>query len=77
MKLTIENTTKIVQLETPQGSVPARIWEGTTETGIPVHCYITRVSVASDQDTSQFDRELSECRAPSPAVNALPLSLVL
>jgi hypothetical protein len=73
LKVTIESTTKITHLN----GVPARIWEGKTASGIPVHCYITRVAVAGDQDTSQFERELQEHSAPSPEVRAIPLRLIL
>ncbi len=73
MKLTIENTTKIVELD----GVPARVWEGHSESGIPVHCYVVRVGVAEDQDRAQFERELTETRPPSPAVEAIPLRLIL
>lgn len=73
MKITIENTTKIVSLN----GMPARIWEGYSESGTPVHCYVTRIAVADGQDTSQFERELQEQRAPSAAVSEIPLSLVL
>ena len=73
MKLQIESTTKIVQVN----GVPARIWEGETESGIPVHCYVTRVAVASDADHEEFERELEEHRVPSVDVQAIPLSLIL
>ena len=73
MKVTLENTTKLVTVN----GVPARIWEGQTESGIAVHCYITRIAVREDEDTSAFDEELKQCRAPSEAVEALPLRLIL
>jgi hypothetical protein len=77
MKVTLESTTKIVELKTDAGVVPARIWEGTTESGVKVHAYVTRIAVARDDDTSQFERELKECRAPSPEVQAIPLRMIL
>jgi len=73
MELQIESTTKIVYLN----GVPARVWEGHTSSGIPVHCYITRVAVAEDKDQAQFAAELLECRKPSPAIESLPLSMIL
>jgi hypothetical protein len=73
VKITIESTTKIVQVD----GVPARIWEGQTETGIPVHCYITRIAAARDVDLKQFERELREERSPSIDVAAIPLRLIL
>lgn len=78
MKITIEKTSKIVELETETGVVPARIWEGHTDSGIPVICYITRIAVANTEgvDHSQFHRELSEQRAPSAEVIAIPSQIL-
>jgi hypothetical protein len=72
MKLTIESTSKIVHVN----GVPARIWEGHTESGIPVHCYVTRVAVHKSEDCSQFERELQETRRPSPQVEGISLRMV-
>lgn len=78
MKITVESTTKLVLLNTGDGKpVPARIWEGHTDSGIPVHVYITRIAVDRTEDTSQFERELVEQRAPSAAIEAFPSRLVL
>lgn len=73
MRITLENTSKIVELN----GIPARIWEGRTESGIQIHAFITRVAVRNDADCSEFERDLQETRAPSPAVAALPTKLVL
>lgn len=73
MKIALESTTRIVQLN----GVPARIWEGTTESGVHVIAFVTRVAVRDDQDTSQFERELQECRPPSADARAFPTRLVL
>lgn len=77
MKLIIESTTKCVDLVVDGKIVPARIWEGHTESGIPVHCYITRVAVDQDQNHAQFEAELRECRTPSAEIQAIPLRLIL
>lgn len=82
MKITIESTTKIVEIrQTESGAlsrpIPARIWEGHTESGIAVHCYVTRIAVAPDKDQRAFERELQTCRAPSPEVEALPARMIL
>lgn len=78
MKIMIESTSKVVQLETSPGrTVPARIWEGHTESGIPVHCYITRIACPEGADQSQFQRELQEQRVPSADVLAIPLRMIL
>jgi hypothetical protein len=74
MKITIESTTRIVTIN----GAPARVWEGTSENDIPVIAVIARISVRDDQDTSQFERELRECRPPSPdAVRAFDARLIL
>lgn len=74
MKITVESTTKTVELN----GVPARVWEGETASGIPVHCFITRIAVAREADCSEFERELQEHRPPvNPDVAAIPLRLIL
>lgn len=77
MKITLESTTKVVMLEGEGGIMPARIWEGTTESGIKVHAFITRIATPQDADPAQFKAELQEQRPPSADVAAYPLRLVL
>jgi len=84
MKITIESTKKIVQLELDGALIPARIWQGHTDSGIPVACFITRISpdvLLSDPNhyelTAQFDRELIECVPPNDRVLAIPLKFIL
>ena len=73
MKITIESTTKIVELN----GVECRIWEGHTEKGVPIHCFIPRIAVRDDQDCSQFEADLIEKRAPSADTAAIPLRMIL
>jgi hypothetical protein len=74
MKIAIESTTKIVMID----GLPARVWEGETESGIAVHCYITRISaLAGERELSEFEKELVEHKAPSAEVAAIPLRLIL
>ncbi len=81
MKITITSTTKMAELITDRGSaVAARIWEGETETGIPVHCFIVRIAPGippSDPRQDVFEQELLEQEAPSADVMAYPLRLIL
>lgn len=77
MQVTLRSTTKIVTLITPSGEVPTRIWEGATAAGIEVHAYVTRIAADQNADTTQFDAELQEHRAPSPRIEAIPLRLIL
>ena len=73
MKITIESTAKIVTVN----EVPARIWEGQTESGIPVHCYVTRIAVHNNENHEQFEKELLEQRVPSAAIEGISLRLIL
>ncbi len=73
VRATLESTSKVVLVD----GVPARIWEGRTESGISFHAFVTRVAVARDADNSLFEAELRETRAPSPDVAAYPQRLVL
>lgn len=68
MQVQLESTDKIVELQTPSGIVPARIWEGTTANGIKCHAFITRIAVHKDDDAAEFERELQEHRRPSAAL---------
>lgn len=74
MKITIESTHKIVHLD----NVPARIWEGYTESGIKVHCFVTRIAIDKHElRAGEFEKELQEHRAPSPEITAIPLRMIL
>lgn len=76
MKITIEKTNKIVHLD----GVPARVWEGKTESGIAVHCYVTRIAVALEESPEvheQFRKELQETKAPTAEIEAIPLRMIL
>ena len=77
MRITIESTDKCVELRGPDGTMVARIWEGHTESGIPLHAYVTRIAVARIEDLAEFERDLQSHRAPSPEVEAIPLRLLL
>ena len=73
MNITMHSTTKVVTLN----GVPARVWEGTTESGIQVHCFVTRIAVERDLDTTQFEKELQEHQPPSPEIESIPLRMIL
>ncbi len=78
MKITIESTDRIVTARLPGGmdEVPARVWEGSTESGIPVQCLVTRICAPASENLEQFQKELQECRPPS-AVQTFPLRMIL
>jgi hypothetical protein len=81
VKITLESTTKIVELEVGGTKVPGRIWEGTTDSGIPVVALITRIAAETADNPDRlelFRRELEECRPPSPELEGVfPLRMVL
>lgn len=74
MKITIESTTKIVQVN----GIDCRLWEGESERGVKVEALIPRIAALADgQDLSQFQAELKEQRAPSARATAFPLRMLL
>lgn len=77
MQITIESTSQCIMLKTDHGEVEARVWEGKTKSGIPVHCFISRISPQTHDNIDQFEIELKEQKAPSPEVAAYPLRMIL
>jgi hypothetical protein len=67
MKVTLESTDRVVMLVVDGHQVPARLWEGETDSGIRCHAFITRIAVHEQDDASQFERELQACRRPRTA----------
>lgn len=65
MKVTLESTLDHLILKTPDGSVPARRWQGTTESGIVVHAYVTRLFATSVDDTERLEREIVSEQEPT------------
>jgi hypothetical protein len=59
--LTIESTSSIVELVTTHGEIPARVFDGVTESGIPVQCFIARIAVKRPEDVEAFAKELLAC----------------
>ena len=77
MKVTLESTTKIVDLVIDGKTVPARVWQGTTEGGVRCHAFITRIAVHEDDDPEEFNRELIEKAQPRPEIDAIPLRMIV
>lgn len=79
MKVLLTATDMVVEVVGPEGgaSVPGRVWEGTTDTGIAVSCVVTRIAVAREADQAQFEAELSEQRPPTAHPGAWPNRFVL
>lgn len=68
MKANIVSTDQIVDIAAVghPGKTKARVWEGTTEAGVRFTAYIPLVQVNKNDDSSQFEHELSEHKAPEP-----------
>ena len=83
MKVQLESTTKIVELVINGVTVPARLWEGETEGGVPCFALITRIAPAiktpelTAASVAEFERDLKEQRQPSPAMQSFPLRMIL
>jgi hypothetical protein len=84
MKIRIESTSKIVTLVVGGQDVPARVWQGETDGGIPVQCFITRIAPeipksdpGIDELTAEFERDLKRQADPRPTVHAIPLRMIL
>lgn len=72
MKVTLHNTSKVI---TVNGQA-ARIWEGHTEKGVPCFAYVVFIATPIGVDQSEFERDLTECKAPSADVADFPSRMV-
>jgi hypothetical protein len=82
MKIELTNTDRIITLEVNGAEVPARIWEGTDEHGVPVIAAITRIAVPTAAGAAaheRFQRELQETALPPSAMatEAIPMRMVI
>jgi hypothetical protein len=87
MKIAIESTPKIVKLvdhTNPDCTIQARVWQGHTESGIPVQCFITRIAPEIpktdpriDELTAEFERDLKRQADPRITVDAIPLRFII
>jgi hypothetical protein len=64
--------------------VPARVWQGATESGVPVQCFMIRIAPeipASDprfgELAGEFVRELEACADPRATIDAIPLRMII
>jgi hypothetical protein len=70
MRIIIESTDATTELD----GVPVRLWEGTTQDGIPCKVFVHRLAVAPGEDASAFERELE---AKMPPGRNIPLTALL
>lgn len=73
MRVHLESTTMTVEINGSR----CRIWEGTPDSGIPVHAMIALIGTRSDAHQGEFQRDLKECKSPSAETLACALWLVL
>ena len=71
-KITLESTDKTVHVN----GVECRLWEGTTERGVPIHAYIALLGIANGLDASELEAELKERRPPSREIAWIPSRLI-
>lgn len=72
MLVILHNTTRIVEIN----GTPARVWEGTTETGIACYALVARI-VCHVNDAEPFAKEMDVETLPSPrAVQAFPPRII-
>lgn len=68
MKATLESTTAVVTMKDTDGRpFRARVWQGTTEKGVPFTAYVGIVQVRADADGAEFERDLQEHAVPTAA----------
>lgn len=78
MRMTIESTDRLVEVVAQGVPVPARVWEGKTERGVPVAVLVSRIAAHLEANQAEFEADLRETRAPSrDAIEAFPLRLLL
>lgn len=66
MKASIESTNAIVEMKDCNGrKFTARVWQGVTAAGVEFTAYIAIAQVRSEDDNSEFVRELVESPAPN------------
>jgi hypothetical protein len=80
MKVTIEPSDKIVLIGDGLNVLQARVWQGETEDGTPVHLFVPRIAVAEGLPVGayqQFEDALQKCAPARADVAAIPLRLIL
>ena len=73
MKLTIESTTQLTEID----GVPVRLWKGITEQGTACLVFVHRLAVAPEADAEEFAAELVSTTTPAEAFHTVPLVVVL
>ena len=77
MKVTLESTSRIVTLVQNGVEIPARVWEGRSESGIEVTALVVRLTAPKEQNLRRFEDELLACRPPSREFEYFPLRTIV
>lgn len=79
MEIHLTSTTKVIQFDVDGKLVPARVWEGVTEMGVPCYAMITRIACLEDDDRTEFESELESQQHDAPSVEAaaIPTRLII
>jgi len=83
MQVELTSTSKVVTFEIDGAAVPARIWEGRSERGLPVMAFITRITPARPHeqltpgDLAELEHDLAEQQPPSAVAAAIPMRMFL
>lgn len=73
MTVTLHNTEHIVSIN----GTNTRVWEGETDSGIRVTCFVALIAVKNEDDQKQFGDELKEVTPSSDTVRSFPLRMIL
>lgn len=89
MKVTLHSTSKVLEI-VPEGyiaggrsnpmPIKARLWEGQTESGVAVHCFMVRIAHDESLPPAQqqeFSQQLESHEAPTVTPKAYDLRLFL
>lgn len=72
MKAKLHSTQKIVRIN----GQPCRVWEGTTDKGVPMIAFIFRVAAEIGYDHEEFEADLLDSAPPSPGADYFPAVMV-
>ncbi len=76
MKVALESTDLIIKIKSHRHDgveIEARVWEGVTESGIPIQAMICQLAVQDSQRQDEFTAELIERPRPPAQPQAWPL----
>jgi hypothetical protein len=76
VKITLESTSKLVLVKFAKAQAFSHVWQGETDSGIPVFALVAMGGVAPERQT-EFDASLQEQSIPRADVAAIPSTVSL